>query len=108
MSGSPMHSLIIRRVRFGKADVHTVVTLMDNASQGLNEAFSSSFTDGTQRHPKQDLFASSTPSMTGRIYTLIFNGSVKISGTIGLAPSGGPRPISLMAFPGLRAITSPK
>ena len=48
VSGSPMHSLIIQRIRFGKADVHTVVTLTDNASQGVNEAFSSFFTDGTQ------------------------------------------------------------
>ena len=60
------------------------------------------------RHPKQDLFASSTPFMTGRKYTLIFNGSVKFSGATGLAPSGGPRPISYMAIPGLRVITSLK
>ena len=48
MSGSPMHSLVIRKIWFGKADVHMVVTLTDNASQGLNEASSSSFTNGTK------------------------------------------------------------
>ena len=77
------HSLLIQRIRFGKADVHTVVTLMDNTSQGPNQAFSS-FTDGTEvrtrhQHPKQDLFVSSTPFVTGRQYTLIFNGSIEFS-----------------------------
>ena len=77
------HSLLIQRIRFVKADVHTVVTLMDNTSQDLNQAFSS-FTDGTKvrtrhRQPKQDVFASSTPFVTGRQYTLIFNGSIEFS-----------------------------
>ena len=67
----------------------------DNTSQGLNLAFSSSLTDGTKvgtrhRQPKQVLFASSTPFVTGRQYMLIFNGCVTLSGAIGLALSGGP------------------
>ena len=35
-------------ILFKKAEVHTIVTLMDNAPQGLNQALSSSFTDATQ------------------------------------------------------------
>ena len=35
--------------------------------------------------PKLSHFASSTPFMTGRPYTLIFNGSMKSSGAVGLA-----------------------
>ena len=57
--------------------------------------------------PKLGLFASSTPFVTGRPYTLIFNGSVKSSGAVGLALSGGSRPLAETAFPGLRAITGP-
>jgi len=83
--------------------VHTIVTLTDNAPQGLNQALSSSFTHATQL----GLFASSTPFVTGRPYTLIFNGSVKSSGAVGLALSAGPRPVTRTAFPGLRAITMP-
>jgi len=45
--------------------------------------------------------------VTGRPYTLLFNGSVKSSGAVGLALSGGPRPMAQTAFPGLRAITAP-
>ena len=106
------HSLTIQRIRFGKADVHTAVILTDSTSQGLNQAFSS-FTHGTKvstrhRQPKQHVFASSTPFVTGRQYTLIFNGSIRLSGAIGLALSSGPCPISHMAVPGLHALTSPK
>ena len=62
----------------------------------------------TKSHkPKLGLFASSTPFVTGRPYTLIFNGSVKSSGAVGLALSGGSRPVAETAFPGLRAITAP-
>lgn len=86
-----------------QADVHTIVTLTDNAPQGLNQALSSSFANATQL----GLFASSTPFVTGRPYTLIFNGSVKSSGAVGLALSAGRRPVSQTAFPGLRAITAP-
>jgi len=86
-----------------QVDVHTVITLTDNAPQGLNQALSSSFTHAT----KLGLFASSTPFVTGRPYTLIFNGSVKSSGAVGLALSAGPRPVSQTSFPGLRAITAP-
>lgn len=57
--------------------------------------------------PKLGLFASSTPFVTGRPYTLLFNGSVKSSGAVGLALSGGPRPVVQTAFPGLHAITTP-
>jgi hypothetical protein len=57
--------------------------------------------------PKLGLFASSTPFVTGRPYTLIFNGSVKSSGAVGLALTAGPRPVSQTAFPGLHAITMP-
>ena len=57
--------------------------------------------------PKLGLFASSTPFVTGRPYTLIFNGSVKSSGAVGLALSGGSLPVAETAFPGLRAITAP-
>ena len=44
--------------------------------------------------------------MTGQQYTLIFNGSIKLSGAIGLALSGGSRPVAETAFPGLRVITA--
>ena len=57
--------------------------------------------------PKLGLFASSTPFVTGRPYTLIFNGSVKSSGAVGLALSAGPRPVPKTAFPGQRAISAP-
>ncbi|KAF8257491.1 hypothetical protein EI94DRAFT_1817694 [Lactarius quietus] len=80
-----------------QVDVHTVITLTDNAPQGLNQALSSSFTHAT----KLGLFASSTPFVTGRPYTLIFNGSVKSSGAVGLALSAGPRPVSQTSFPDL-------
>ncbi|KAN0127973.1 hypothetical protein V8E53_014227 [Lactarius tabidus] len=86
-----------------QADVHTIISLTDNAPQGLNQAFSSSFIHATQL----GLFASSTPFVTGRSHTLIFNGSVKSSGAVGLALSGGPRPVTQTAFPGLCAITAP-
>ncbi|KAI9436565.1 hypothetical protein H4582DRAFT_398424 [Lactarius indigo] len=85
-----------------QADVHTIITLTDNAPQGLNHALSS-FTHATQL----GLLASSTPFVTGRPYTIISNGSVKSSGAVGLALSAGPRPVSQTAFPGLRAITAP-
>jgi len=45
--------------------------------------------------------------VTGRPYTLLFNGSANSSGAVGIALSGGPRPALQRAFPGLRAITSP-
>ena len=45
--------------------------------------------------------------MTGRPYTLIFNGSVTSSGAVGIALSAGRRPASQTKFPGLRAITPP-
>ena len=102
--------------------MHTIVALTDNAPQGLNQALSFSFAHATQVGPcsplcskwklilyisKLGLIASSTPFVTGRPYTLLFNGSVKSSGAVGLALSGGPRPVSQTAFPGLRAITKP-
>ena len=43
----------------------------------------------------------------GRPYTLIFNSFVKSSGAVGLALSGGSRPVAETAFPGLRAIAAP-
>src|ERR1700677_4954337 len=39
---------------------------------------------------KLGLFASSPPFVTGRPYALIFNGSVKSSSAVGLAPTAGP------------------
>jgi len=45
--------------------------------------------------------------VTGRPYTLIFNGSVASSGAVGIALSAGRRPALRTAFPGLRAITPP-
>jgi len=56
---------------------------------------------------KLGLFGSSTPFVTGRPYTLIFNGSVTSSGAVGIALSAGRRPALKTAFPGLRAITTP-
>jgi hypothetical protein len=47
------------------------------------------------------------PFVTGRSYTLIFNGSVKYSGAAGLTLSGSPRPVSRTAFPCLRPIAAP-
>jgi hypothetical protein len=43
--------------------------------------------------------------VTGRPYTLIFNGSVTSSGAVGIALSAGRRPTLQTSFPGLRAIT---
>jgi len=43
--------------------------------------------------------------VTGRPYTLIFNGSVASSGAVGIALSAGRRPTLQTKFPGLRAIT---
>ncbi|KAH9979676.1 hypothetical protein BJV74DRAFT_780156 [Russula compacta] len=84
----------------GKEDVHTIITLTDNAPQGLNESFSS-FPLAT----KLGLFGSSTPFVTGRPYTLMYNGSVHSSGAVGIALSAGTRPALQRAFPGLRAIS---
>ncbi len=56
---------------------------------------------------KLGLFGSSTPFVTGRPYTLVFNGSVTSSGAVGIALSAGRRPALKTAFPGLRAITTP-
>ena len=56
---------------------------------------------------KLGLFCSSTPFVTGRPYTLIFNGSVTSSGAVGIALSAGRHPTLQTAFPGLRAITPP-
>ncbi|KAF8267685.1 hypothetical protein EI94DRAFT_1829958 [Lactarius quietus] len=90
----------LRKLR--KVDVHTVITLTDNAPQGLNRALLSPF------YPRDpSLFASSTPFVTGRLYTHIFNGSVKSSGAIGLTLSAGSCPVPRTAFPGLRTITAP-
>ncbi|KAN0114252.1 hypothetical protein V8E52_006902 [Russula decolorans] len=86
----------------GKNDVHTIITLTDNAPQGLNDSLSS-FPLAT----KLGLFCSSTPFVTGRPYTLIFNGSVSSSGAVGIALSAGRRPTLRTAFPRLRAITPP-
>ncbi|KAF8258689.1 hypothetical protein EI94DRAFT_1707764 [Lactarius quietus] len=55
----------------------------------------------------QRLFASSTLFVTGRPYTLIFNGSVKSSGVVGFALSAGPRLVPQTSFPGLLAISAP-
>ncbi|KAI0298130.1 hypothetical protein B0F90DRAFT_830891 [Multifurca ochricompacta] len=85
-----------------KEDVHTIITLTDNAAQGLNQSLSS-FPNAT----KLGLFASSTPFVTGRPFTLIHNGSVKSSGAVGIALSAGPRPALRTTFPGLHAITKP-
>jgi hypothetical protein len=115
-SGS--HRTVIH-FRLRQAEVHTILTLTDNAPQGLNQALLSSFAHATQvgtcrfvlqtnsYKPKLGLFVSSTPFVTGRPHTLIFNGSVKSSGAVGLALSGSPRPVAHTAFPGLRAITAP-
>jgi len=88
--------------RHRKQDVHTIITLTDNAPQGLNESLSS-FPHAT----KLGLFCSSTPFVTGRPYTLIHNGSVHSTGAVGIALSAGPRPALQTAYPGLRAITPP-
>ncbi|KAF8267691.1 hypothetical protein EI94DRAFT_1801326 [Lactarius quietus] len=53
------------------------------------------------------LFASSTPFVTGRPYTLIFNCSVKSSGAVSLALSACPSPVPQTCFPLLRAISAP-
>lgn len=108
--------------RHRKQDVHTIVTLTDNAPQGLNESLSS-FPHATKVSPplllsalqgtivfffwKLGLFCSSTPFVTGRPYTLIHNGSVHSTGAVGIALSAGPRPALQTAYPGLRAITPP-
>lgn len=88
--------------KLGQKDVHTIITLTDNAPQGLNESLSY-----FPLANKLGLFCSSTPFVTGRPYTLLFNGSASSSGAVGLALSGGPRPALQRAYPGLRAITSP-
>ena len=93
------------------SDKRTCIRSSPNAPQGLNQALSSSFSLATQagaRHqsilqtkshkPKLGLFASSTPFVTGRPHTLIFNGSVKSSGAVGLTLSGGSRPVAETAF----------
>ena len=49
--------------------------------------------------PKLGLFSLPTPFVTWRPYTLIFNGSVKSFGAVGLALSGSPCPFSQTAFP---------
>ncbi|KAN0127971.1 hypothetical protein V8E53_014225 [Lactarius tabidus] len=49
----------------------------------------------------------STPFVTGRPYTHIFNGSMKSSGAVGLALSGCPRTVAQTAARDLRAITKP-
>jgi len=85
-----------------KEDVHTIITLTDNASQGLNDSLSS-FPLAT----KLDLFGSSTPFATGSLYTLIFNGSVTSSGAVRIALSAGRRSTLQTKFPGLRAPTPP-
>jgi hypothetical protein len=105
-----------------KQDVHTIITLTDNAPQGLNDSLSSfpratkvsspplyvSTLHGTINFvSKLGLFCSSTPFVTGRPYTLIHNGSVHSSGAVGIALSAGPRPALKTAYPGLRAITPP-
>ncbi|KAH9956226.1 hypothetical protein BGW80DRAFT_1450310 [Lactifluus volemus] len=72
--------LALRGLR--RKDVHTIIVLTDNAPQGLNKSLSS-FPHAT----KLGLFGSSTPSVTGRPYTLLYNGSKN--------------------FHGLRAITEP-
>ncbi|KAN0128649.1 hypothetical protein V8E53_013568, partial [Lactarius tabidus] len=86
----------LRKLR--QANVHTIVTRTDIA-QGLNRALLS-FAHATQvslsRRP-------STPFVTGWPHTLIFNGSVKPSGTVGLTLSGSPRTVTQTAFPGLQA-----
>ena len=43
----------------------------------------------------------------GRPYTHIFSSFVKYSGAVGLALSGGSRPVAETAFPALRAINAP-
>ena len=42
------HSSVVQRIQLRQADVHTIVTLTDNAPQGLNQALSSSFAHATQ------------------------------------------------------------
>ncbi|KAH9956222.1 hypothetical protein BGW80DRAFT_1389946, partial [Lactifluus volemus] len=73
-------------------DVHTIITLTDNAPQGLNKSLSS-FPHATKiRSPlRLGLFGSSTPFVTRRPYTLLYNGSVNSSGAVGIALSAGPR-----------------
>jgi hypothetical protein len=102
-----------------KEDVHTIITLSDDAPQGLNESLSF-FSHATKVRPRHSsrgpelilssklgLFGSSTPFVTGRPYTLMYNGSVNSSGAVGLALSAGPLPALQTAFNGLRAISKP-
>ncbi|KAI0250460.1 hypothetical protein BJV78DRAFT_1275785 [Lactifluus subvellereus] len=95
--------LALRELSGRKEDVHTIITLSDNAPQGLNESLSF-FSHATKVlrpfwffHALRD----------GRPYTLMYNGSVNSSGAVGLALSAGPRPALQTAFYGLRAISEP-
>ncbi|KAH9953266.1 hypothetical protein BGW80DRAFT_1411708 [Lactifluus volemus] len=53
------------------------------------------------------LFGSSTPFVTGRPYTLLYDRLVNSSRAVGIALSAGPRPTLQTTFHGLRAITEP-
>ncbi|KAH9956319.1 hypothetical protein BGW80DRAFT_1388664 [Lactifluus volemus] len=67
-------------------DVHTIITLTDDAPRGLNKSLSS-FPHATK------VRCSSTPFEMGKCYTLFCNGSVNSSGAVGITlSSAGPRP----------------
>ncbi|KAH9970274.1 hypothetical protein BGW80DRAFT_1461387 [Lactifluus volemus] len=102
-SGSPEGDVLPLALRgLRRKDVHTIITLTDNAPQGLNKSLSS-FPHAT----RLALFGSSTPFATGRPYILLYDGSVNSSGAVGIALSAGPRPTLQTTFHGLRAITEP-
>ncbi|THH19213.1 hypothetical protein EW146_g1907 [Bondarzewia mesenterica] len=81
-------------------DVHTVITLTDNAPQGLTNAL-----NAFPRATKLGLIATSTPFITGRPFTLMHNQAIYSSGAVGLALTSRVRPSVDTAFPGLRALT---
>ncbi|KAI0265603.1 hypothetical protein BC834DRAFT_924224 [Gloeopeniophorella convolvens] len=85
-----------------KDDVHTIISLTDNAPQGFNQALSS-----FHNANKLGLFASSTPFVTGRPFTLIHDDAVYSSGAVGVALSASPRPALQTSFIGLRAMSAP-
>ncbi|KAI0060347.1 hypothetical protein BV25DRAFT_1908395 [Artomyces pyxidatus] len=83
-----------------KDNVQAVISLTDNASQGLTNALRA-FPQAT----KLGLVASSTPFVTGRPCTLLRNADVYSSGAVGVAVTAGQRLSQRTAFPGLKPIT---
>ncbi|KAH9970279.1 hypothetical protein BGW80DRAFT_1447056 [Lactifluus volemus] len=75
----------LRGPSYRRKDVCTIITLTDNAPQGLNKSLSC--------FPLTKSFlALPRPFVMGRPYTLIYNCSVNVSGAIRIALSAGPRP----------------